>query len=96
MTLTITCPICGERSGYEFKFGGEERGPKPEWKNPTPKDWYDYVHKRKNIGGVQKEWWFHKDGCSLWFTIHRDTLTNKEALPQKDILRQEISQKDVE
>jgi len=89
MTLTITCPICGKRSGYEFKFGGEERGPRPEWENPTPKEWCDYVHKRKNIGGVQKEWWYHQAGCGLWFTIHRDTLINREVSSQEKIPRQE-------
>jgi sarcosine oxidase subunit delta len=83
MTLTITCPICGERSGYEFKFGGEERGPRPDWQNSTPKEWCDYVHKRKNTGGIQQEWWYHKEGCGTWFAIYRDTLTNQEVLPQR-------------
>jgi sarcosine oxidase subunit delta len=30
------------------------------------------------VAGVQKEWWFHKDGCGSWFTIYRDTTTNLE------------------
>ena len=89
MTISITCPICGKRSGYEFKFGGEERGPKPTWINPTPKQWCEYIHNRRNIDGVQKEWWYHKDGCGTWFTIYRDTLTNHEVSPQQEISKSE-------
>ena len=36
MALTITCPICGKRNGYEFRFGGEEKGPRPDEKDLTP------------------------------------------------------------
>jgi sarcosine oxidase subunit delta len=36
MALTITCPICGKRNGYEFRFGGEEKGPRPAEKDLTP------------------------------------------------------------
>jgi sarcosine oxidase subunit delta len=28
--------------------------------------------------GVQKEWWYHRDGCGSWFTIFRDTVANVE------------------
>lgn len=78
MALTITCPICGKRNGYEFRFGGEDKGPRPEENGMTPESWCDYVHMNKCVAGVQKEWWFHRDGCGLWFTIHRDTITNLE------------------
>ncbi len=78
MSLIITGPICGKRDGYEFRFGGEERGPKPDKKELTPREWCDYVHMRSNVGGVQKEWWYHRDGCGSWFTACRDTLTNQE------------------
>lgn len=78
MALTITCPICGKRNGYEFKFGGEEKGPRPEEKDLTPEAWCDYVHMNKCVAGIQEEWWFHKDGCGSWFKIHRDTTTNLE------------------
>ena len=78
MALTITCPICGKRNGYEFKFGGEEKGPRPEEKDLTPEAWCEYVHMNKCVAGVQEEWWFHKDGCGSWFKISRDTTTNLE------------------
>jgi len=78
MSSTITCPICGKRNGYEFRFGGEERGPRPDEKGLSTDKWCDYVHMRSNVGGAQKEWWHHRDGCGAWFTICRDTLTNLE------------------
>jgi sarcosine oxidase subunit delta len=30
------------------------------------------------VAGVQKEWWFHRDGCGAWFTTYRNTVTNLE------------------
>jgi sarcosine oxidase subunit delta len=67
MSRIITCPICGKRDAYEFSFGGEDRGPAPDAKGLTPKDWSDYVHNRSNVAG-QKKWWYHRDGCGTWFT----------------------------
>jgi sarcosine oxidase subunit delta len=32
----------------------------------------------KSVAGIQKEWWFHRDGCGAWFTTYRDTTTNLE------------------
>jgi len=78
MSLTITCPICGKRNGYEFRFGSEDKGPRPEQESLTPESWCDYAHMNNCRAGVQKEWWYHRAGCSLWFTIHRDTTTNLE------------------
>ena len=78
MSFTITCPICGKRDLYEFRFGGEVRGPRPEEEGLTPEAYSQFVHMRTNSGGPQKEWWYHRDGCSTWFTVWRDTLTNRE------------------
>ena len=78
MSFTITCPICGRRDLYEFRFGGEVRGPRPDEEGLTPEAYAQYVHMRTNAGGPQNEWWFHRDGCGRWFTIWRDTLTNRE------------------
>ncbi len=78
MSLTLTCPICGERNGYEFRYGGEDKGPMPDSKELTPETWTDYVHNNNSVAGVQKEWWFHRDGCGTWFTLNRDTTTNLE------------------
>ncbi|MBW2368904.1 MAG: sarcosine oxidase subunit delta [Deltaproteobacteria bacterium] len=78
MSLTITCPICGKRNGYEFRYGGEEKGPRPEEADLSPGTWVDYVHMNKCVAGVQQELWCHKDGCGIWFTTHRDTVKNRE------------------
>ena len=29
--------------------------------------------------GVQREWWYHRAGCGLWFVAERDTRTNEVA-----------------
>ncbi len=78
MALMITCPICGRRNGYEFRYGGEDKGPRPEEAGLDKNRWCDYVHMSDNVAGVQTEWWYHRDGCGLWFTIQRDTVKNLE------------------
>ena len=60
MSFTITCPVCGKRNGYEFRFGGEDKGPRPDEQGQTPEAWCDYVHMNACVAGVQKEWWFHR------------------------------------
>ncbi len=82
MSLTITCPICGQRSGYEFRYGGEDNGQRPDEDKLTQASWCAYVHLNSCEAGVQKEWWFHKDGCGCWFTIYRDTTSNIEVSRQ--------------
>ena len=78
MSFTITCPICGKRDLYEFRFGNEDKGPPPDQTDLTLKEYSEYVHARNNTAGPQKEWWCHKDGCGVWFTTVRNTLTNRE------------------
>jgi sarcosine oxidase subunit delta len=74
MAFLLTCPNCGPRSAYEYRFGGEY--------NPRPSgpvsdvEWADYVYLRQNVCGEQVEWWFHRLGCRKWFMARRDTLTN--------------------
>ena len=74
MGFLLTCPNCGERDVYEFRYGGEVR------KRPGPSDtaeaWAEYVYMRANTAGVQKEWWFHRLGCKKWFQALRDTRDN--------------------
>ena len=78
MTLMIHCPVCGKRDGYEFRYGGEERGPRPMEDELTPESWYNYVHGCDNLAAVVTEWWCHRDGCGVWFTIRRNTKTNRQ------------------
>ncbi len=74
--LRIFCPICGERSIEEYAFGGE-------W--PTVPDRItdlaerniDYVWMFDNLAGESTERWFHEAGCRRWFTVRRDTTTDR-------------------
>ncbi len=78
MSFTITCPICGPRNAYEFGFGGEDKGPRPDEEALSPGDWCDYVHMNQCVAGVAREWWIHRSGCGVWFATSRDTTRNLE------------------
>ena len=69
MSALITCPICGKRNGYEFRYGGVDKGPRPDEEVLNPATGCDYVHMNKGVAG---------DGCGAWFTTYRDTTTNLE------------------
>jgi sarcosine oxidase subunit delta len=86
MALLITCPVCGPRNGYEFRFGGEDKGPRPSDESLLdPEAWCEWVHLNRNLAGPQREWWFHRDGCGTWFAIVRDTEINRQiALSEAD------------
>lgn len=75
MSFLIPCPQCGNRSAYEFRFGGEVR------KRPAPQaseaEWTQYIHHRSNTAGVQTEWWFHRSGCRQWIQAERNTVNNR-------------------
>ena len=74
MSFLMKCPNCGDRGVYEFHFGGEYRErPQPD---ASDHKWFEYIYCRNNIDGVQKEWWYHRDGCGQWFLADRDTISN--------------------
>lgn len=75
MSFLVSCPNCGPRSAYEFEFGGEYQV-RPEITAPF-KEWTQYLHLRKNSTGIQSEWWYHRQGCRLWFLAQRNTSTNQ-------------------
>jgi heterotetrameric sarcosine oxidase delta subunit len=75
VSYVLSCPNCGVREVTDFGFGGEvslrpER--RPEWRELNA---YNYM--RRNVAGVQREWWFHRSGCRAWFQAERDTRTNE-------------------
>ena len=84
MSYTITCPICGRRDAYEFRFGNEARGEPAHDEGLSPDAYHDHIHLHKAVAGPQKEWWCHKDGCGVWFTIWRDTLTGRQVEPPEE------------
>jgi sarcosine oxidase subunit alpha/sarcosine oxidase subunit delta len=73
VSLKIPCPNCGPRRYTEFTFGGELR----DLESPDPDRDFDRVYLRENKAGKQIERWFHTFGCRRWFTLTRDTVTNR-------------------
>jgi heterotetrameric sarcosine oxidase delta subunit len=75
VTYVLSCPNCGVREVTDFGFGGEvslrPQG-RPEWRELNA---FNYM--RRNVAGVQREWWFHRSGCRAWFQAERDTRTNE-------------------
>jgi heterotetrameric sarcosine oxidase delta subunit len=75
VSFLLPCPNCGPRDVNEFAYAGEvSRRPTAK---PTPRELGSYVHFRANVAGVQREWWYHRFGCELWFLAERDTRTNE-------------------
>jgi sarcosine oxidase subunit delta len=75
MTFLLSCPNCGTRDVYEFRYQGEVTS-RPKG-TPTRRELSAYVYFRDNSAGVQREWWCHRTGCGVWFQAERDTRTNE-------------------
>ena len=75
MSFLLTCPNCGVREVTDFGFGGEVTS-RPAGR-PTRRELNAYNYFRKNVAGVQREWWIHRSGCRAWFQADRDTRTNQ-------------------
>ncbi len=75
MSFLLRCPHCGNRSVYEFLFGGEvKQRPAPD----APEEaWIHYRYTKANEAGMQKEWWYHRSGCRQWMQAVRNTITNE-------------------
>jgi sarcosine oxidase subunit delta len=74
--ILIACPNCGPRNEQEFRYGGAYNSRPPESLAVPPDEWVDYIYMRANKQGLQKEWWYHRAGCQLWFLAERHTKTN--------------------
>ncbi len=79
MTFRLTCPVCGKRDVYEFTFGGEERGPRPPQEGLSAEDHFYWSQFRLIAPAPREEWWYHGQGCRVWFKTIRDPVTNREA-----------------
>jgi sarcosine oxidase subunit delta len=66
MSFHLTCPNCGSRDVYEFRYGGEIVGPQATPESPVV----------SNQAGVHKERWFHRFGCRRWLIAERDVRSN--------------------
>ena len=74
MSFLLPCPNCGPRRVDEFTYGGEL-----QLRPSTPVSaaaWGHYLYGRRNVAGMQTEWWYHRLGCGRWFLAERDTVTN--------------------
>jgi heterotetrameric sarcosine oxidase delta subunit len=75
MSFLLPCPNCGPRDVGEFTCAGEvTTRPKD---SPTLRELTSYLYFRRNVAGVQREWWCHRLGCEQWFQAERDTRTNE-------------------
>ncbi|MBI4563445.1 MAG: sarcosine oxidase subunit delta [Planctomycetes bacterium] len=74
MSFLLKCPNCGDRSVYEFRFGGKLK-PRPA-ADATEGEWLRYSYEHENAAGPQREWWYHRLGCRQWFFAVRDTCAN--------------------
>lgn len=45
--------------------------------SPTLRELTDYLYFKRNVAGIQREWWCHRLGCEQWFQADRDTRTNE-------------------
>ena len=78
MSFLLTCPHCGSREVTDFGFGGEVSS-RPKGR-PSRRELNEYAYFRRNVAGVQREWWHHRYGCEVWFLAERDTRTNEVQL----------------
>lgn len=75
MSFVLSCPNCGSREVTDFGFGGEVNS-RPR-QRPSFAELNRYVYFRRNVAGLQREWWVHRSGCRQWFLAERDTRTNE-------------------
>jgi len=75
MSYVLTCPNCGPREVTDFGYGGELNPRSRE--APSLRELSEYNYFRRNVAGVQREWWNHRSGCGDWFIAERDTRTNE-------------------
>jgi sarcosine oxidase subunit delta len=75
MSFLLACPACGPRDVGEYRYGGEVQV-RPA-RAAGRQLWAEYLYGRSNVAGVERAWWFHRDGCRRWFKADRDTRTNR-------------------
>jgi len=94
LSYVLTCPHCGPREVTDFAFGGE-LNPRPK-EAPSLRELGEYNYFRKNVAGLQQEWWLHRSGCGEWFIAERDTRTNdvRWTAPPNEVFGQEASAPD--
>jgi heterotetrameric sarcosine oxidase delta subunit len=77
VSFVLDCPNCGPREVTDFRYGGELVTRPALSPAPSPREVNSYNYFRRNVAGVQREWWHHRSGCRTWFVAERDTRTNE-------------------
>ena len=76
--LLIPCPCCGPRPELEFSYGGEAHIARPADPSAlSDEEWAEFLYLRTNPKGAHAERWRHVHGCGRFFTLRRDTLTDR-------------------
>lgn len=76
--MLIPCPWCGPRNEDEFHYGGQADVHYPaDPQAVSDEDWAGFLFFRDNPKGVFTERWSHVAGCRRWFTVRRDTESNR-------------------
>ena len=76
--LLIRCPHCGERPELEFRACGEAGILRPADPSAvSDEDWAAFLYRRTNPRGAHSERWRHVHGCGRFFTVRRDTVTDR-------------------
>ena len=75
MSFLLPCPNCGPRRVDEYTYGGELQA-RPA-ATVSPAAWGRYLYGRRNVAGLQTEWWYHRLGGGRGFLAERNTLTNE-------------------
>ena len=78
MSFLLTCPHCGpaRRERVQVPGRGEPRGRR---RGRRLRELTTTSTSATTSPGVQREWWYHRAGCGLWFLAERDTRTNEVA-----------------
>jgi sarcosine oxidase subunit delta len=76
--LLIPCPICGPRPELEFSYGGEANLVRPrDPSSVSDQDWAAFLYARSNPKGTHRERWRHVHGCGRFFSVARNTVSEK-------------------
>ena len=76
--LLIPCPFCGPRDETEFRYGAESGVAMPaEEQAKDDAAWGEWVFVRSNPKGPLDERWYHAHGCRRWFSLRRNTATDR-------------------
>ncbi len=75
--MRINCPVCGERDSREFHYRGAAKLLDRPDGDAGAEAFHDYVYVRENPAGINRELWFHENGCRSWLVAERNVSTHE-------------------